>query len=171
VYVTLPAGTRVPVRFTKSLSTAESQTGDRFEAVIDGDLSAGGHVVFPKGTPVYGRLIEVERSGRVEGRASMSLTLDEIRPEQQSYTVKTETLNFEAESTVKKDAVKVGAGAAIGSVIGAIAGGGKGAAIGAAIGGGAGAGTVLATRGKEVQFSPEDRLSFRLDEDLQILFR
>ena len=171
VYATVTAGTRIAVRFTRPLSTAESVTGDRFEAVIDSDVSAGNHVVFPKGTPVFGRVIQVERSGRVQGRASMSLTLTEVRPEKQSCIVKTETLNFEAESTTRKDAVKVGAGAAIGSVIGAIAGGGKGAAIGAAIGGGAGTGAVLATRGKEVEFSPEDRLTFTLNEELQIRIR
>ena len=52
--------------------------------------------------------------------------------------------------------------AGIGAAIGAIAGGRKGAGIGAAAGGAAGTGTVLASRGKPVEFPPESRLTFRL---------
>ena len=86
----------------------------------------------------------------------------------QTYPLQTEILTFEAESTKKKDAAKVGVGAGIGAVIGAIAGGGKGAAIGAAVGGGAGGATVLATRGNEVKFQAEDELSFVLTREVTV---
>jgi hypothetical protein len=82
--------------------------------------------------------------------------------------METNTLTFEADASTKDDAAKIGAGAGIGAAIGAIAGGGKGAAIGAVIGGGAGTATVMATRGKEVEFPAEHELTFKLERDLQI---
>jgi outer membrane lipoprotein SlyB len=98
----------------------------------------------------------------------MSLQLTGLTVDKQTYPLHTEILSFEAESTQKKDATKVGVGAGIGAVIGAIAGGGKGAAIGAAVGAGAGGATVIATRGKEIKFDPEQRLNFVLRDDVTI---
>ncbi|MBM3792110.1 MAG: hypothetical protein FJW35_17415, partial [Acidobacteria bacterium] len=127
--------------------------------------------VVPRGGIVIGRLLGVEASGRVEGRAKLSMTLTEIRIGDETYPVSTNTLAFEAEGGTKKDATKIGIGAGVGAAIGAIAGGGKGAAIGAAIGGGAGTATVLATKGKEVTFDPEQRFVFVLRDDLKVTLR
>jgi hypothetical protein len=71
-------------------------------------------------------------------------------------------------ATKKRDAAIIGGGAGLGAAIGAIAGGKKGAGIGAAVGGGAGTGTVLATKGKELNYPPETRLSFTLASPLEI---
>jgi len=138
--------------------------------MLDKDLEVDGKVLARKGSNVTGKIISAEGSGRVEGRAKMAIALTAIEVNEKSYAIRTNRLAFEAESTAKKDAVKVGGGAGLGAIIGAIAGGGKGAAIGAAIGGGAGAATVLATRGKEVKFEPEQKFSFVLDEDVKIPF-
>jgi hypothetical protein len=67
-----------------------------------------------------------------------------------------------AQNTKKRDAAVIGGGTGVGALIGGIAGGGKGAAIGAAVGAGAGTGTVLATKGKELHYPPETKLSFTL---------
>jgi hypothetical protein len=128
----------------------------------------GGDVVIPRGTIVVGRLTEVDPSGRIKGRARMSLTLSEVALAGQPYPIRTNTLSLEADSTKKRDAAKVGGGAALGAIIGAIAGGGKGAAIGAAAGGAAGAGTVLATRGKDLELEAEQRFAFQLENDVRV---
>ena len=78
-----------------------------------------------------------------------------------------ERLNQEATPDAR-DAAIIGGGAGVGAAIGAIAGGGKGAAIGAAVGGGAGTGTVLATKGKEIHYSPETRIPFTLTTSIEI---
>jgi outer membrane lipoprotein SlyB len=98
----------------------------------------------------------------------MSMQLLSVTISDQTYPIQTEILSFEAESTKKKDATKVGLGAGLGAVIGAIAGGGKGAAIGAAVGAGAGGATVIATRGKELKFDAEHKLSFALTRDVSV---
>jgi hypothetical protein len=118
---------------------------------------------------VRGRVVDAKESARVKGRASIQLTLtDIVRDNQKDVTISTKTYTAVAESTTKRDAAIIGGGAGVGAAIGAIAGGGKGAAIGAAVGGGAGTGTVLATKGKEVHYPPETRLTFTLSSSVEI---
>lgn len=165
---TIPSGTVLNVRLQDALDSGVNKAGDIFSADLDQDLVVDGRVVAPRGSLLRGKLSQVAQSGRLQGRASMSLQLIDLVVANQTYPIQTEILSFEAESTKKKDATKVGVGAGLGAVIGAIAGGGKGAAIGAAVGAGAGGATVAATRGKEVQFEKEHRLSFELSRDISI---
>ncbi len=167
-FVTIPNGTVIQVRLQDPLDSAINKSGDTFRAILDEDIDVNGNIVASRGSILEGKLSNVSQSGRVEGRAKMSLRLVSIAIGDQAYPLQTEVLAFEAESSKKEDATKVGIGAGIGAVIGAIAGGGKGAAIGAAVGGGAGGATVLATRGKEVKFESEQVFNFRLSEDASV---
>ena len=114
-----------------------------------------------QGARINGRLVNVDRSGRLTNRASMGFEFDSIRLRngrtddfagslQDIRTTKGEVLRVENgnaeddDSRTGQTAKRTGIGAGIGALIGAIAGGGKGAAIGAAIGAGAGAGSVIA---------------------------
>ena len=83
--------------------------------------------------------------------------------------ITTKDLAAEAESSTKRDAGVIGGGAGVGALIGAIAGGKKGAAVGAAVGGGGGTAAVLATKGKEVDYPVESKLTFSLDKELSVL--
>src|SRR5437762_3802941 len=98
----------------------------------------------------------------------MSLALTNVLDGQKEYPISTSAHSVEAQSTKKRDVGIIGGAAGIGAAIGAIAGGGKGAAIGAAAGGGAGTGTVLLTKGKEILYPPETRLSFTLANTVAI---
>jgi hypothetical protein len=112
---------------------------------------AEGITVIPAGSVFYGTVTELERPGRVRGRAHLAFRFTEVEIDGQRDRVRTNNVSFEGEATKSEDATKVGAGAGIGAVIGGLVGGGSGAAKGAAIGGAAGAGTVLATRGREIE--------------------
>jgi len=170
-YATVSAGTVLPVRLLDSLDSGVNQSGDTFRAAVDQDIVVGNRIVVPKGSQVTGKLTTVQQSGRVQGLAAMSLQLVTLDAGGQSYTILTNILSFEAESTKKEDVAKVGIGSGLGAVIGAIAGGGKGAAIGAAVGAGAGGATVAATRGKQLKYEVEHPFEFTLDEDIQIALR
>jgi hypothetical protein len=167
----IPAGTKLAIRLQDALDSGVNKTGDTFAAILDEDIDIDGNIAAPRGSAVTGKLVKVLRSGRVEGRAELAMTLNEIRVGNAAYPIATNTLTSVAESTKKQDAVKIGGGAGIGAAIGAIAGGGKGAAIGAAVGGGAGTAAVLGTRGKEVKYSSEQRLTFSLSGDLKVPLR
>ncbi len=167
-YATLTGGTVISVRLQDPLNSGVNQVGDTFRATVDQDLRIGADTVVFRGSVVEGTLTYVEKSGRVKGRAAMSIQLTSLKVGGQAYPIETEILSFEADATKKKDATKVGIGAGLGAVIGAIAGGGKGAAIGAAAGAGAGTATVLATRGDELDFEPEHLFDFTLSRDVVI---
>jgi hypothetical protein len=167
-FATIADGTKIQVRLQDAVDSAVNKSGDTFRTILDKDIVVDGNVIVPRGSVLDGKLLNVARSGRVEGRAAMSMQLTSLKVRNQTYPLQTETLSFQAESTVKKDATKVGIGAGLGAVIGAIAGGGKGAAIGAAVGGGAGGAAVVATRGKEVKFEAEQAFSFVLRSSISV---
>jgi hypothetical protein len=167
-YATIPGGIVIQVRLQDPLDSGVNLTGDTFRAILDRDIEVGGVLVAPRGSTLDGKISHSERSGRVEGRAAMSLQLTALHIDRRMYPIQTQILSFEAASSQKKDVGKVGIGAGLGAVIGAIAGGGKGAAIGAAVGAGAGGATVLATRGNEVKLESEKRLDFSLQRDVSI---
>ncbi len=166
--VTLQPGTGIQIRLVDPVSSKTHQTGDRFEATLEEDLTVDGLRLASTGTIVTGRVVHAKPSGKVKGKAELALTLASLSIRGERVDLPTNTLQFEAGATTRKDAIRVGIGAGAGAIIGAIAGGGKGAAIGTAVGGGAGAGTVLMTSGKEVEFPSEQLFEFRLDEPVTV---
>jgi hypothetical protein len=167
--VTVPAGTTISVRINTTLSSERNIVGDKFTATLDSPLVIDNVVLAERGAKVEGKLVEVDRSGRVKGTARLALALTRIQlSDGQRVALDTDAWERVAESSKKSDAAKVGIMAGIGAAIGAIAGGGKGAAIGAASGAGAGGGVVLASRGKPAQVDVETRIPFRLSNALTV---
>ncbi|HEX4996976.1 MAG TPA: hypothetical protein VFY29_02055 [Terriglobia bacterium] len=160
--VTLPAGTTIRVTLSTGVGTDSSAPGSEFTATLAEPILVNGKTVFKRGAEVVGRVIDVQKPGRVKGRASLSLELASIDHEGKAIAVDTQTYVGVARSTTKRDATVIGGAAGLGAAVGAITGGGKGAAAGAAIGGGSGTGVVLATRGDDLHYPPETRLTFVL---------
>jgi hypothetical protein len=149
----VPNNTKMTAVLTTPVSTKASQSGDRFQMEVTSPSEFDGAII-------EGRVAKAERSGRVSGRAQVSLEFDTIRLRNgQTYrfagfvdgvkNANGENVTVNNEGTVRdnnqttKTAQRAGIGAAIGAIIGAIAGGGQGAVIGAGVGAGAGAGTVI----------------------------
>ena len=169
--IVVPEDTKLVIRLAHALSSKTAEPGDKFEAVLDEDLKVDGQVVAPAGTTVIGTVVDAKASGKVKGKAQMSIRLSSLKLGSETYRLPTNTLAFEAEGTGKEDAKKVGIGAAVGAVVGAIAGGKKGLGIGTLIGAGAGTGAVLATPGDEVEFAKEQRFQFRLESPVELPLR
>ncbi len=170
--VTLNTGVLVPVRLVDGLSSERNVGGDTFTGTLDREIVVDGFVIAERGARVDGRVVNVDRGGKVKGVATMAIELTRIRTSDgQTVPIQTDAFERRAEASRQTDAAKVGGGAALGAIIGAIAGGAKGAAIGAGVGGGAGAGDVLLTRGKPVTFPTETRISFRLRAPVTITER
>ena len=166
--VTVPAGTDLTVIMIDSVSSGTNKSGDEFLASLAAPLVVGGKTVLDKGTKVRGRVIDAEGSGRVKGLANIRLALTGILDGAKTIPIVTKPFVAEAESTKGRDAAVAGGAAGIGAAIGAIAGGKKGAGVGAIVGGAAGTGTVLATKGKEVEFGSESRVKFTLEKDAEL---
>ncbi len=165
--IRVPVGTVLDVRLAEPISTRTNKAGDDLVAILDQDLVVDGKVVFPQGTKAYGTLLAVEGSGRVEGRAEMTITLTELRLGEETYRVKTGNITIQAEGTGGRDAKVIGGAAGVGALLGGIIGGKKGAVVGAAVGGGAGTATVLTTKGKEVELQPEHKFTFSLSREVE----
>ncbi len=150
----VPDGTQLLAVLNDNLSTKQARDGERFSLTVRSPDQYSEAVI-------EGHVTQVNRSGRVAGRAEMSFEFDRIRLRDgrsanfagiidSVRTTSGETIRVDNEGRAQDDnsqtgrtVTRAGIGAAIGAVIGAIAGGGKGAAIGAAVGAGAGAGTVI----------------------------
>jgi hypothetical protein len=166
--ITVPSGTPLRVVLQQGVGTDASAPGSQFAAVLADPIVVDGRTVLEKGSAVSGRVVDVKKSGRVKGRATLSLALTSVLHEGKYVPIETQTYVGVAKDNKKRDAAMIGGGAGVGALIGAIAGGGKGAATGAAIGGGGGTGAVLATRGDDLHYPPESRLKFVLSKEVEL---
>jgi len=166
--ITVPSGTPLRVVLQQGVGTDASAPGSQFAAVLADPIVVDGKTVLEKGSAVSGRVVDVKKSGRVKGRATLSLALTSVLHEGKYVPIETQTYVGVAKDNKKRDAAMIGGGAGVGAIIGAIAGGGKGAATGAAIGGGGGTGAVLATRGDDLHYPPESRLKFVLSKEVEL---
>jgi hypothetical protein len=151
--ITLPVGTTLPLELTTAVSSETAQVEQAVSARLRRAVTVDGVTVLPAGSVVNGEVSDVDRAGRVQGRARLGLRFTSVTIGGRREELRTNPVTFEGEASKGEDATKIGAGAGIGAAIGGILGGGKGAVKGAAIGGAAGTGAVLATRGKEVELA------------------
>ncbi len=166
--ILIPAGTGFPARLTERLTSKTARPGDRFQALLDQDLMAGGRVVVPRGSRLVGVVENTLKGGRVKGRASLTVVLAELQVGDGRYELTTNDVTIEAGASKKKDAKTVGVAAGIGALLGAVFGGKSGAAVGATVGGAAGGARVLTSRGEAAIIEKEQLLTFRLEEDTTI---
>lgn len=162
--ILVPANLKFSLELLSPLSTATNQKGDKFNCKV---LSPVEYV----GAVVSGYIRKAKRSGKEKGRSEMDLAFDTITlPDGRTGGFNGTVVEVfdvvgageqgradnegtvKGKSTVKRDAVKIGAAAAVGAIIGGILGGGQGAAIGGAIGAGLGVTSTLATRGPDLEF-------------------
>ncbi|MCC6327060.1 MAG: hypothetical protein IT174_00990 [Acidobacteria bacterium] len=148
----IPNGTRITAVLQNDLSTKESKDGDPFTLRVTSPSQYRGAVI-------HGNVAQADDSGRLTGRAELSLDFDTIVVNGRSYRfagivdsaaqADGDTIKVNNEGTIREDSqtketlTRGGIGAALGAIIGAIAGGGEGAAIGAGIGAGAGVGSIV----------------------------
>jgi hypothetical protein len=169
--VTIPAGTALPLEMTSTISSASAEVEAPVSAKLRNAITIDGENAIPAGTVLRGNVTDVERSGRVSGRAHVSFAFNEASIRGDRENLKTNPLTFEAEATKGEDATKVGAGAVGGAILGGILGGKKGAAKGAIAGGAAGTGVVLATKGKEVTVNEGTDVTATLAQPLTLQVR
>lgn len=166
--VNVPAGQSLLIRMIDGVDSATNHVGDVFHASLETDLNVNNTVIARKGTDVYGRLANAEKSGTFSGKSELQLELTRIVIDGKDYPVVSSDYTLQGKGQGASTAKKVGGIAAAGAIIGAIAGGGKGAAIGAAAGGATGAGVQVLTKGQQVKVPSETLLEFRLQQPVTV---
>jgi hypothetical protein len=167
--LTIPMGTFLTVEVNDRLSTDRSHPGDAFNAILSQPIVVDGWVVARAGQPVIGRVVSVQKAGRISGKSDIAIELGElVLVDGQQVPVRTQVIQHQGNSSTGRDFGAIAATTAIGALIGAGVDGGSGAAIGAGIGAGAGVAGVLATPGDATRIHPESTLAFRLDDPVTI---
>ncbi len=168
----IPNGTQLVAVLNSNLSTQTARDNERFTMTVRSPSEY-------EGATIEGYVTNVDRAGRITGRADMTLNFDSIRlrdgrtsrfagilesvrtPDGQSVRIDNEGAVREGDSQTTRTVQRAAIGTAVGAIIGAIAGGGKGAAIGAVIGAGAGAGSVYVQGRNDLELSTGTEVTIR----------
>lgn len=166
--VELPAGSALVVRLIDPVNSDLDHLGQSYRASIDQPVVVDGQTVIPRGADVVAVLTNSQKSGKIEGRTSMTLDLQSVTLDGRKYDIQTGGVTEAGNSQTVRSAKVIGGTAALGAIIGAIAGGGKGAAIGTLAGAGAGTAAQVYTSGAHVKIPAETRLTFSLTHPLDL---
>ena len=167
--LTIAPGTFVTVRVNQLLSSDHNQAGDAFSASLVNPVVVNGIVVADRGQTIQGRVSEAKKAGRVSGTSRLGVELTDLSlVDGDQVPLHTSLVNRNGRTSEGRDAVGIGASTGVGAIIGAGAAGGEGAGIGAGAGAAAGIIGVLLTRGKPTFISPEQVLTFRVENPIVI---
>jgi hypothetical protein len=164
----IPQGSHALLRLENSVSTRTAREGDYIYMRTASPIAADGQIVVPEGSYVQGVVTHSVRSGRVKGKAELSIRIDTLTlPSGKVVKLSAPHLgSVDSEGTEQKvngenqiqqggsrgaDAARVAELGGTGAAIGGLATRSwSGAGIGAGAGGAVGLATVLLSRGKEL---------------------
>ena len=181
--VTLPAGTKVLLQLKSPIDTKSAHPGDGVYCQTAFPVTQENMIVIPAGTYVKGRIMHVERAGRVKGRAEIQVHFTTLiypngysvdlpgaldnTPGSEHHSVSDKEGTVKADGQKGKDAGEVATWGASGAGVGALSTGTlKGAGIGGAAGAGIGLIKVLLTRGQDVRLESGSSLEMVLQRPL-----
>jgi hypothetical protein len=135
----VPSDAVLGLQIERTVTSELARIEDRVDARVTRDVRVGDRVAIPAGSTVRGSVSDVDRGGRVKGKARLAIKFHTIvLADGTQLPLKTDAVVREGQSPGGESAAKVGGAAIGGAILGAILGGGKGAAIGGAVGAGAG---------------------------------
>jgi type IV secretion system protein VirB10 len=185
--ILVPKGTRILLSLVNTLSTKQSQEGDRVYLQTAFPVALDNRIVIPKGSSVIGTLTQAKKPGRVSGKGELYIRFDSLTlPNGVTRDLRSRLSNADAstkgevdrgegkvtsESNRSGDARRVGettaAGASVGGIAGAASGhAGMGVGIGAAAGAAAGLASVFGSRGPDAVLRRGTTVEMMLDRDL-----
>ena len=137
--VTVPSDAVLGLQIERTVSSELARVEDKVDARVTRDLRVENRIAIPAGSTVRGSVTEVDKGGRMKGKARLAIRFHTIvLADGTQLALKTDPVIREGQSPGGESAAKVGGAAIGGAILGAILGGGKGAAIGGAVGAGAG---------------------------------
>lgn len=177
--VLIPRDTEFILELDNDISTDTSKEGERFTARIISPNEISG-------ATVEGRIAKIRKPGKIKRRSEILLSFDRINIGNSRWSnfsaTLTEVMPIKGDniklvdnegtaignSSLKKDAIKVGAATGTGLVIGAIAGGPVGAAVGAGVGAAFGVGAVVIERRNHIRINRSQQLRIKTNCEVQI---
>jgi hypothetical protein len=175
----VPKGTVIPIQLVAKLSTKTLKEGDGVWAMTIFPITLHNEIIIPVGSSVKGKVTQVQRPGKVKGKAGLALSFQTlILPSGStiplyaslagsSDAISNEEGKLEGDSSIGEDAGTIAKTTSVPAGIGGIAGGRRGVGIGAAGGAAAGLATVLLTRGKDLVLERGATLEIVLDRPFE----
>jgi hypothetical protein len=176
----VPAGTLLHCRTNQTLTTKLNKQGDAFTINIAEPVSVNGHVAIPVGSSIFGRIMLMERPGRIAGVGQMLLTVQQITlPDGRTFPLAAtlvtaygvENVKVGNEGLVKgpnshvPDFEEIGAGTVGGTLLGLIF---AHPFVGATVGATATTVDRMRRRGKELTIPIGTQLNYQLMRELAI---
>lgn len=131
----VPADSVLGLQVERTVTSDLARVEDKVNARVTRDVRVGSRVAIPAGSIVTGSVTEVDRGGKMKGKARLAVRFHTVTlADGSQLSLRTDAVVREGESPARETAAKVGGAAIGGAILGAILGGGKGAAIGAGVG-------------------------------------
>lgn len=166
--IEVPAGMQIVVRLIDPVDSRRDRVGQTYRTSVDQPVVINGQTVIPRGADATATLIDAQQSGKIEGKTVLTLDLKTITVNGRPYNVVSAGVPQASKSRGSRSAKMIAGGAALGAIIGGAAGGGAGAAIGAGAGAAAGTAAQIATSGQKVKIPAETRLTFTLQNPIDL---
>jgi type IV secretion system protein VirB10 len=184
----IPGGTKLPLSLKQAISTKNAREGNAVYAETAFPFVINERVVVPAGTYIQGKIIHVERGGRVKGRAEILIHFTsmvypsgytvmlpgsvENTPGADNKGVKDSEGTIQQDKDTGKKVEDAAKGGVYGGTGGALAGGLSGGLTGARIGGAAGAATGIAwallKRGSDVKLDVGTSIEMEIQRPITV---
>ena len=169
VDVTVPSDAVLGLQIERTVSSELARLEDKVDARVTRDVRVNDRIAIPAGSTVRGSVTEVDRGGKVRGRARLAIRFHTIvLADGTELSLKTDPIVREGESNGKESAAKIGGATVGGAILGAILGGGKGAAIGAGVGAGAGGAAVMTNDRNPATFLAGSTVTVRMQAPVTV---
>jgi hypothetical protein len=183
----IPQGAHALLRMVNSISTRTARDGDYVYLKTATPIAADGQIVVPAESYVQGVVTRSIRSGRVKGRAELTIRIETLTlASGQVIRIAPHPASVDSEGTgqhvdpdkeheiqqgsdVGRDAARTGTLGGVGAALGGITDRSwTGAGIGAGAGAGVGTVIMLLTRGREVELRPGSTMDVIFDRAIPI---
>jgi len=169
VDVTVPSDAVLGLQIERTVSSELARVEDKVDARVTRDVRVDNRVAIPAGSTVRGSVIEVDKGGRVKGKARLAIRFHTILlADGTQLTLKSDPVVREGQSPAGQSAAKVGGATIGGAILGAILGGGKGAAAGAAVGAGAGTAAAMSNDRNPATLSAGTTVTVRMQAPVTV---
>ena len=169
VDVTVPSDAVLGLQIERTVSSELARVEGKVDARVTRDVRVDNRIAIPAGSTVRGSVIEVDKGGRVKGKARLAIRFHTIvLADGTQLTLKSDPVVREGQSPAGQSAAKVGGAAIGGAILGAILGGGKGAATGAAVGAGAGTAAAMSNDRNPATLSAGTTVTVRMQAPVTV---
>ena len=165
----VPSDAVLGLQVERTISSELARVEDRVDARVTRDVRVGDRIAIPAGSNVRGSVIEVDRGGKLKGRARLAIRFHTIvLADGTELNFKTDPVVRERQSPSGETSAKVGGAAIGGAILGAILSGSKGAAIGGTVGAGAGTAAAMSNERNPATLAAGSTVTVRMQAPVTV---